>query len=404
METIKKFVDYLEKNDLYPDLRIIEGCAEPEVVIDGKKVLMFSSNNYLSLSTHPLLKQAAIEAIKKYGTGSGGSRLLSGNLDIYRKLEEKLVEFKGGEDAIVWPSGYSANIGIITALMSSDILKINPANYILSKKDGVVLSDELNHASIVDSCRMIKQKVAVYKHLDIEGLEKRLKKYKKRKKLIITDGIFSMNGDIAPLDKISSLAKKYNAITMVDEAHSTGVLGKSGRGTLEHFNLKPVKDIDIVMGTLSKGLASAGGFVIGSNDLIKYLRIASRSYIFSTAMTPSSAAAGIVAMEVLEKEPIWREKLWENTDYLKTELQNIGYDTLNSQSPIIPILIGEDEKAIKFSRLLFEKGIFAPCVRWPAVKKGKARIRFTVMANHNNKQIDILLKACQDLGKTLKII
>lgn len=404
METIKKFVDYLEKNDLYPDLRVIEGCAEPEVMIDGKKVLMFSSNNYLSLSTHPSVKRAAIEAIEKYGTGSGGSRMLSGNLDIYRELEKKLTAFKGGEDAIVWPSGYSVNVGIMAALTDSAILKINPANYLLSKKGRIILSDELNHASIIDGCRMTKTKIVVYKHLDLKDLERQLKKYKKREKLIVTDGIFSMDGDIAPLDKISFLAKKYNAIIMVDEAHSTGVLGKTGRGMLEHFNLQPIKDVSIIMGTLSKALASAGGFVVGSKELIKYLRVASRPYIFSTAMAPSSAAAAIAAIEVIENEPLRREKLWENVNYFKAGLQNIGYDTLNSQSPIIPVLIGEDEKAIKFSRLLFEKGIFGPCVRWPAVEKGKARIRFTIMANHKKEQIDILLGTCYNIGKDLKII
>ncbi len=269
METIKKFIDYLEKNDLYPDLRVIEGCAEPEVMIDGKKVLMFSSNNYLSLSTHPLVKRAAIEANEKYGTGSGGSRMLSGNLDIYGELERKLAEFKGGEEAIVWPSGYSVNVGIMAALTDNAILRINPANYLLAKKGRIILSDELNHASIIDGCRMAKQKIVVYKHLDLKDLEKQLKKYKRKEKLIVTDGIFSMDGDIAPLDQISLLAKKYDAMTMVDEAHSTGVLGRTGKGTLEHFNLKPVKDIDIVMGTLSKGLASAGGFVVGSKELIK---------------------------------------------------------------------------------------------------------------------------------------
>jgi 8-amino-7-oxononanoate synthase len=400
MKEIEKLLNYAKEHGLYPDLRLIEGSATPEVIIDGQKVLMFSSNNYLSLSTHPRVIQAAIEATKKYGTGSCGSRLLSGNLKIHRKLEERLAEFKGGEDAIVWPSGYSANVGVIPAVMK--IMKI--PNLSLFQRRGVILSDQLNHASIVDACRMSKQKVVVYRHLDMKDLEKNLRKYKQKRKIIVTDGVFSMDGDIAPLDKISNLSKKYRAMTMVDEAHATGILGEKGKGTLEYFHLKPVKDIDIIMGTLSKALAATGGFVVGSKKIVEYLRVASRSYMFSTAMTPAASASIIEALKVIEEEPIWREKLWRNTHYARKGLQAMGYNTLGSQSPIIPVLVGTDEKAISFSRLLFEKGIFGPCVRWPAVERGRARLRFTIMSNHTKEQIDILLDACQKIGSLLKII
>jgi len=251
---------------------------------------------------------------------------------------------------------------------------------------------------------MSKQDVIAYRHLDMNDLERNLKKYRKRRKLIITDGVFSMDGDIAPLDRISFLAKKYDALTMTDEAHATGVLGKSGRGTLEHFNLKPIADIDIVLGTQGKALGVAGGFVVASKTLVKYLRVASRSYMFSTTMPPSTSAAVIAAIEVIEKEPARRKKLRDNAHYMKEGFQRIGYDTLGSETQIVPILIGDEDRAIKFSRMLFEKGIYGPCVRWPAVEKGKARVRFTVMSKHTKEQIEILLNACDEIGRNLEII
>lgn len=400
METIKKILDYVDKNNLYPDLRIIQGGAEPEVIIDGKKVLMFSSNNYLGLATHPKVVAAAVEATKKYGSGADGSRILSGNLQVHRDFELAIAKFKGGEDAIVWPTGYSANVGAITAIM--DPPKVGPQDF--WKKKGVIFSDQLNHASIIDGCRMSQQQVVIYKHCDSLDLENKLKKYRKRRKLVVTDGVFSMDGDVAPLDKIVPLCKKYNAMLMIDEAHATGMQGKNGHGTPEHFGLKPIKDIDIVMGTCSKALASTGGFVVGSKDLIRYLRISSRSYIFSTAMTPAASASLIAALEVIETEPQIRERMWDNVKYMREGFHKLGFNTLTSETQIIPILIGTDEKAIQFTRKLFEKGIFGPCVRWPAVERGKARIRFTVMATHTKDQIDYLLKCCEEIGRELKII
>ncbi len=397
MEEIKKILKFVDDNKLYPDLRIIEGGAEPEVVIDGKKVLMFSSNNYLGLATHPKVVNAAIEATKKYGVGSDGSRMLSGNLKVHRDFELAIAKFKGGEDAIVWPTGYSANVGVISAVMNPP--QIGPQD--LWRRKGVIISDQLNHASIIDGCKMSGQKIVVYKHRDVDDLEMMLRKYRNRRKLVVTDGVFSMDGDIAPLDKIIPLCKKYNALSMIDEAHSTGILGETGHGTPEYFNLKLIKDIDIVMGTCSKALASTGGFVVGNRELIRYLRIASRSYIFSTAMTPAASASLIAALEVVEEEPWIREKMWENVEYMRNGLQKLGFDTLTSVTQIIPILIGPDDKAIQFSRKLFEKGIFGPCVRWPAVEKGRARIRFTVMATHTREQIDYLLHSCKDIGNLL---
>jgi 8-amino-7-oxononanoate synthase len=399
MEKIKQVLNFLEKNDLYPDLRIIQGGATPEIKIDNRKVYMFSSNNYLGLATHPKVIKAAIEGIKNFGVGSGGSRLLSGNLEIHRNFEKAIAKFKGGEDAIAWPCGYSANVGVITALMN--IPQIGPFKF---NEKNIIISDELNHASIIDGARMSKQKVVIYKHCDMQDLEKKLKKYKRKRKLVVTDGVFSMDGDIAPLNEMSFLCKKYNAMLMTDEAHATGTLGKNGHGTLEHFNLKPITDVDIILGTCSKALASSGGFVVGSKKLIKYLRIASRSYIFSTATNPSASASLIECLKIIEKEPELKNKMQNNANYVRTNFQKMGYSTITSKTQIIPILIGEDEKAIKFTRKLFKMGIFGPCVRWPAVEKKKSRIRFTIMSTHTKKQLDYLLECCKKIGKELAII
>ena len=399
MKRIESIMDYVEEKELYPDLRAIDSGAEPEVVIDGKKVLMFSSNNYLGLATHPRMKKAAIAAIEKYGVGSDGSRLLSGNLKVHREFEEAIAKFKGGEDAIVWPSGYSANVGVITAVM--DPIKVRPQDF-LSRK-GVIISDELNHASIIDGAVMSGLEKAIYKHCDMEDLERKLKKYKNRRKLVVTDTVFSMDGDIAPLDKIANLCKKYDAISMIDEAHSTGILGKTGHGGLQHFGLQATRDIDIVLGTCSKALSASGGFVVASKNLVKYLRVASRSYMFSTAMMPAASAALIEALKIIDEEPEWREKLLSNASYLRDGLKERGFDTITSETQIIPILIGSDKNAIKFSRRLFDEGIFAPCVRWPAVEKNKARIRFTVMATHTKEQMDRLLNTCAGIRKELNL-
>lgn len=400
MKKVFDVLEFADRNELYPDLRIIDGGANPEVDIDGKQVLMFSSNNYLGMATEPRVVAAAVEATKKYGVGSDGSRLLSGNLKIHREFEEAIARFKGAEDAIAIPSGYSANVGVVAAMMNP--LKVNLSSYFNRK--GVIISDSLNHASIIDGCRMSEQQVVVYKHLDMDDLEHKLRKFSHRRKMVVTDSVFSMDGDIAPLDKIVPLCKKYDAMLMIDEAHASGVLGKHGHGTLEHFNLKPTKDVDIVLGTCSKALASAGGFVVGSKELIRYLRVACRSYMFSTAATPASSAALIEVLKILDAESIHRERLWENTEYLRTKFHQAGFDTVGSVTQIIPILIGDDLTAIKFSRRLFDRGIFGPCVRWPAVEKGRARIRFTVMSTHRKEHLDTLVGACTEIGQELGVI
>lgn len=393
-------MEFVEKRELYPDLREVQGPPEPETMVDGKKVLMFTSNNYLGLSTHPKVTHAAEEAIKKYGVGSDGSRLLSGNLDIHRKFEKAIADFKGGEDAIVWPSGYAANVGCISAVMNT--LKIGASDFLSFK--GVVLSDELNHASIIDGIKLSKQKAVIYKHCDVADLERKLRRHRWRRKMVVTDSVFSMDGDIAPLPAISQLCKKYDALLMIDEAHASGVLGEHGHGSLEHFNLKAGRDVDIVLGTCSKALAATGGFVVADKHLVNYLRVASRSYMFSTAMSPAASAALIEVLRVIDEEPERRKQLHLNAAYVREEFQRMGFDTCGSQTQIIPILIGTDQNAISFSRKLFERGIFAPAIRWPAVAKGKARIRLTIMSTHTTKQLDHLLESSRAIAKELRIL
>jgi 8-amino-7-oxononanoate synthase len=396
LEAVYDTLDYVDENDLYPDTRVISSAVEPESSIDGKNVLMFASNNYLGLSTHPHVKKAAIFAIEKYGIGSTGSRLLSGNLDIHLELEKKLAEFKGGEDALVFPTGFAANLGTITALMNPLKVKISTS---ITKK-GVILSDELNHASIVDGVRMSDQEKEIYNHCDLEHLEVLLKKHKNRRKLIVTDSVFSMDGDVAPLDKICELAKKYNAMVMIDEAHAVGVLGENGAGAMEHFRLKTSRDVTVVMGTLSKTIGCTGGYVVGSKKLIKYLRVACRSYMFSTAMSPATAAGAIAAIDLIRNDQSLKARLWDNVAYLKKGFTDLGLKVMNSQSAIIPVLIGEDEKAIKMSRDLFNQSIFAPCVRWPVVPRGESRIRFTVTSEHTKEHLDMLLEKLKIVSST----
>ncbi len=399
MQKLLNIINYARAKDLYPDLHIIESPPDPEVIIEGKKVLMFTSNNYLGLATHPLIMQSAVDAIQKWGVGSDGSRLLSGNLQIHCDFERAIAAFKGGEDAIVWPSGYSANVGAISAI--AQVLRVLPSDFF--SLGTVIISDELNHASIIDGARLSKQRKVVYRHCDMSDLASLLRRFRFRRKVVVTDSIFSMDGDIAPLDKIAELCKKYNAMLMIDEAHATGILGKTGHGSLEHFNLKPTADVDIVLGTCSKALAATGGFVVGSKELTDYLRVASRSYMFSTAMMPAASAALITALKVIETEPWRREKLWANAEYLRAGFYDAGFNTLTSKTQIIPVLIGEDDKAISFSRKLYERGIFAPAVRWPAVAKKFARLRITLMATHTKEQLDYLLKSCKEIAGELGI-
>ncbi len=394
---IRKLLNFVEKEGLYPEIKIIES-NEPETIVNGKKVLLFCSLNYLGLANHPRIKEAAIEAIQKYGVGAAGSRFVSGNYELHEILEKKIAKFKKEESAVVFQTGYVTNIGTIPTLVN--LPKIAPFSFLNEK--AVIFSDELNHRSIIDGCKISKAEIVIYKHCDMVDLEAKLRKYRNRPKLIITDSVFSMDGDIAPLPRLVELAKKYKAMTMIDEAHATGILGERGGGATDYFHLEG--QIDIVMGTFSKALGCLGGYVAGKKYLMRYLKVANRSSIFSVNLPPSLAAAIIAALEEIQRNPALRKKLWENTRYLRENLQKLGFNTLNSQTPIIPILIGEEKKTMKFAKLLFERGIFAPCIRWPAVPRGKARIRFVVMATHTKEQIDKLSNVCEKVGRLLKII
>ena len=397
MKEIRNTLEAMEKQGLYPDIKVISSAPAAEVVIDGRRFILFCSNNYLGLATHPKIIEANIEATRKYGTGSGASRLVSGTLEIHKQLEAVVAELKHTEEAIVFPTGYMANSGGIPAVM--DLIDIGPISFF--KERGVILSDELNHASIIDGCRFSNAKVIVYKHRNMEDLQSKLKKYKKRRKLIVTDGVFSMDGDIAPLPEIVRLAREYNAMVMVDEAHATGVLGKDGAGTVEHFHLEG--KVEIVMGTFSKALGGLGGYVAGNKGLIKFLRVAVRPYIFTTAMPPGTAAGIIAAIEEIRNNPALRSNLWKNAERLREGFKELGLDTLDSETQIIPVLVGEEKKAIEAATLLFERGFFAPCIRWPAVPKSKARIRFSVMATHTEEQIDALLSSFGEIAQLLEI-
>lgn len=388
MKQIVQTLNSIRAKKLYPRINTLSSAADPEVIVEGKKMLLFCSNDYLGLANHPAIKEKAKEAIDKYGVSTCASRLIAGNTELHNELEKAIALFLQREDAIVFSTGYMTNTGAISAIIKG----INVFNLIPQKT--VIISEELNHASIIDGCKESGAKIIIYPHKNIKILEKILKKLKRTRKLIITDAVFSMDGDIANIPAILDLAKKYDAITMVDEAHSIGVLGKTGRGILEYFNL-PFDSVDILMGTLSKAIGSIGGYIVGSKDLIDFLRVSARSYIFTASpLPPPSTAAAIAAIEYLKNNPSIVESSRKNAEYLRIKLRQNNFDILETHTPIIPIMLYDEQKAIKFSDILLENFILAPCVRWPAVPWGKARIRCVVMANHTVSQIDKLVEAC----------
>ncbi len=377
----------LMSNGLYPFFRMIESAQEPEVIMNGKKMIMVGSNNYLGLTNHPKVKEAAIEAIKKYGTGCAGSRFLNGTLSIHVELEEKLARFMRKEAALVFSTGFQVNLGVISALVG---------------KDDIVIIDKMDHASIIDGCRLSFGEVKKFKHNDMTDLERVLKEYEDRGKLVVVDGVFSMEGDIANLPDIIDLCRKYNARLMVDDAHGIGVLGKTGRGTAEHFGVE--KEVDLIMGTYSKSLASIGGFISGDFDVIHFIKHFARSLIFSASPPPASVASVSAALDIIENEPERREKLWKNTNKMLNGFKDLGFRIGNSQTPIIPIIVGEDEKAFLMAMMLQEEGVFANVAVTPAVPNGMALIRTSYMATHSEEQLDFVLNAFKKVGKTLGII
>ncbi len=381
MKYISDELKNIKESGLYRELNVVGNAQGVYLEINGKKYLSFCTNNYLGLANNPLIVSAVKDAVESYGWGAGASRLVSGNMTLHETLESEISVFKQKESAIVFPTGYMANIGAISSLVS---------------KGDLVICDKLNHASIIDGCRLSGADFRVYAHCDIEKLENILKKASDySRKLIVTDSVFSMDGDLAPLPEIVSIAGRYKAIVMVDEAHGTGVFGKEGRGVVEHFNLN--KEVEVVMGTFSKAIGSLGGYVCGDEDLIHFLRNKARSFIYTTALPPAVCAASIAGLKLIQEKPSFRKSLWDNIRYLKDKLCSLNFNVIPSASPIIPILIGDADKAVGISKSLYEKGILIPAIRPPTVPANSSRLRMTVMSTHTRKDLDMLIRVLSDV-------
>lgn len=366
-----------EKEQNKRSIKVYEPIDAVRVKRNNQEFIMMASNNYLGLTHDLRVQQAAKYAVEQYGTGSGGARLTSGTFPLFNELELGIADFKHTEQALVFNTGYMANVGTITALMN---------------KNSIIISDELNHASIIDGCRLSGARIERYNHKDIEHAEHILKNYKSSHKMIITDGVFSMDGDIAPLDKLYELGKEYNALLMVDDAHSTGVLG-NGRGTAHHFGLT---DVDVQLGTLSKALGSVGGYVAGRKELIEYLVNYSRSFIFSTALSPADIGAALEALNIVKNEPLVVKQLNENTAYMANKLQSMGIEC-DDETPIFPIIVGDNERALSLAYELELRGIIITAIRPPTVPVGESRLRMTVTAAHSQEQLDYVANTLRDL-------
>jgi glycine C-acetyltransferase len=384
----------LKQKGTYSNLRVLEDEQTPECTVDGKHVINLASNNYLGLTTHPKLRDAAIAAIKQYGVGSGAVRTVSGTMRIHMELEEKIARFKNTEACVVFQSGFAANAGTVSAILG---------------KDDFIISDELNHASIIDGARLSRAKIKVFRHKDAAHAEELLKEIASEPghKLIITDGVFSMDGDIGPLPALCDVAEKYGAIMMVDDAHSSGVLGRNGRGTIDHHKVHG--RVDVQVGTLSKAIGALGGYVCGSKELIDFLYHRARPFLFSTSHPPSVAASCIAAFDVLEQEPQLMDKLWANTRFFKKELGLLGFNigginTPASETPITPIIIGDGKLTMDFSRELFKEGVFVPGIAFPTVAEGKARVRTIMSAAHTQDQLTKALEVLKKVATRMGII
>jgi len=385
----KKFTEAkkIKAMGFYPYFRVISSEQNTEVIVNSKKTLMLGSNSYLGLTSHPKVKEASIAAIKKYGTGCAGSRFLNGTLDIHIKLEEILADLVGKESALAYSTGFQANLGVLSTIVG---------------RGEYLITDKYDHASIIDGSRLSLGKLLRYKHNNMDGLERILQKIKDKAKLIVVDGIFSMEGDIAKLPEIIKLAKKYNSRVMVDDAHSIGVLGKNGSGTSDHFGL--TDEVDIIMGTFSKSLASIGGFIAGDEIMIHYLEHFSRPYIFSASLPPASAASVIAAIDIMKSEPDRIDRLWQNTNKMQKGFKEMGYDIGASETPIIPLHVGDMMTAFKMWKILADDGIFINPVIPPAVPPNDCLIRTSFMATHTDQQLSIALEKFEKVGKKLKII
>lgn len=389
LDWLTQEIDGLKEQGLYNRIRTIGSAQGARIIVDGKDVLNFCSNNYLGLANHPKLVEAAKEATKKYGVGPAAVRSIAGTTDLHVQLEQRLAKFKGAEDVITFQSGFTANLGTISALVS---------------KEDVIFSDRLNHASIIDGCRLSGAKIVAYEHNDPGSLEDAIKEHAAnfRRGLIITDGVFSMDGDIAPLPALYEVAKKYDILFMVDDAHGEGVLGKGGRGIVDHFGMHGKVDIEV--GTMSKAFGVVGGIVAGDKRIIEWLRQRGRPFLFSSAVTAPDAAACLAAVDLLEESTELVDKLWDNAKYFKEEMKKLGFDTGVSETPITPVMLGEAPLAQQFSRELFEEGVFAMSIGFPTVAKGKARIRVMISASHDRDDLGQGLDAFAKVGKKLGVI
>lgn len=381
-------LDNLRQQDALGIIRVLDGPQLSKTSIDGRTVVNLASNNYLGLTTHPRLKERALEAVRTLGVGSGSVRTIAGTLELHEELERRLAAFKQTEAAVVFQSGFTANAGTVSA--------------ILTRNDAVV-SDELNHASIIDGCRLSRATIRVFPHKDIDAARAILKELPAtQRKLLITDGVFSMDGDLGPLPALCDLAEEFGAIMMVDDAHASGVFGRNGRGTVDHFGMHG--RVDVQVGTLSKAIGTLGGYVAGSRKLIDFLRQRARPFMFSTSHPPAVAAASIAALDVLLEEPQIIDRLWENTRFFKSGLQQLGFDTGVSESPVTPVIVGETSVASRMSARLFEAGVFALGIGFPVVPRGKARLRTIVTATHTRDDLQFALDAFGRVGRELGII
>ncbi len=382
-------INSLKEQGLYNRIRTIGSAQGARIIVDGKDVLNFCSNNYLGLANHPKIVEAAKEATKKYGVGPAAVRTIAGTTDLHVQLEQRLAKFKGAEDVITFQSGFTANLGTIAALVT---------------KEDVIFSDRLNHASIIDGCRLSGARIVAYEHNDPAALEAAIQENAGtyRRALLVTDGVFSMDGDIAPLPALYEVAKKYDILFMVDDAHGEGVLGHGGRGIVDHFGLHGKVDIEV--GTLSKAFGVVGGLVAGDKVIVEWLRQRGRPFLFSSAVTAPDAAACLAAVDILEESTDLVDKLWDNSRYFKSEMKKLGFDTGVSETPITPVMLGEAPLAQQFSRELFENGVFAMAIGFPTVAKGKARIRVMISAAHDRDDLGQGLEAFAKVGKKLGVI
>ena len=381
-------LDSLKSQGLYRHLRVLEGEQKPKTTFDHKQVVNLSSNNYLGLTTHPALREAALEATRTLGVGSGSVRTIAGTMDVHMELERRLAAFKKTEAVVVFQSGFAANAGTVAAVLT---------------KDDVVVSDELNHASIIDGCRLSRAAIKVFPHKDAAAARTVLSELPAaQRKLLITDGVFSMDGDVGAVPELCALAEEFGCIMMVDDAHASGVFGANGRGTIDHFAMHG--RVDIQVGTLSKAIGALGGYVAGSRALIEFLYHRARPFLFSTSHPPAVAAACIAAIDVLEKEPKIIERLWDNTRFFKAGLQKLGFNTGSSESPITPVIVGEGAVAMKLSDRLFAEGVFAQGIAFPTVAKDKARVRTIVTSTHTRDELQFALDVFGRVGRELGII